>query len=81
MFIGMTCILQFLAANSILVLPSSSVLNLVLSILALGKMSIRFFRKKGKQKPGNHGSDFLVDRPIHQIKPLKALSQLNLIRI
>jgi hypothetical protein len=44
-------------------------------------MSIRFFRKKGKQKPGNHGSDFLVDRPIHQIKPLKALSQLNLIRI
>lgn len=44
-------------------------------------MSIRFLEKSGKQKPGNHGSDFLVDRPIHQIKPLKALSQLNLICI
>ena len=81
MFIGMTCIWQFLAANSILVLLSSSVLNLVLSILALGKMSIRFLEKSGKQKPGNHGSDFLVNRPIHQIKPLKAFSQLNLICI
>ena len=49
MFIGMTCILQFLAANSILVLPSSSVLNLVLSILALGKMSIRFLEKRANK--------------------------------
>ena len=81
MFIGMTCIWQFLAANSISVLLSSSVFNLVFKYTSLRENVNPFFRKKGKQKPGNHGSDFLVDRPIHQIKPLKALSQLNLICI
>lgn len=49
MFIGMTCIWQFLAANSISVLLSSSVFNLVLSILALGKMSIRFLEKRANK--------------------------------
>jgi hypothetical protein len=37
---------------------SSSIINLALNILALGKMSIRFLEKISKQKPGNHGSEF-----------------------